>query len=90
MRRSDGNGCGFILGLVFTLNIETIRDLLEALSGTELFAAEVYFLSHLPVKIDWTEVSGIVLMGLALSFLATLYPAWRAARLDPAEALRYE
>lgn len=85
-----GTVVGLILGLVFTLNIETILDLLEATSGTELFAAEVYFLSHLPAKIDWTEVSGIVLMGLALSFLATLYPAWRAARLDPVEALRYE
>ncbi len=85
-----GTIAGFILGLAFTLNIEAIRDLLEGISGTELFAAEIYFLSHLPVKIDWAEVSGIVLMGLALSFLATLYPAWRAARLDPVEALRYE
>ena len=85
-----GTIAGFILGLAFTLNIEAIRDLLEGISGTELFAAEIYFLSHLPVKIDWAEVSGIVLMGLVLSFLATLYPAWRAARLDPVEALRYE
>lgn len=85
-----GTIAGFILGLAFTLNIEVIRDVLEGISGTELFAAEIYFLSHLPVKIDWAEVSGIVLMGLVLSFLATLYPAWRAARLDPVEALRYE
>ncbi len=85
-----GTIAGFILGLAFTLNIEAIRDLLEGISGTELFAAEIYFLSHLPVKIDWAEISGIVLMGLVLSFLATLYPAWRAARLDPVEALRYE
>ena len=85
-----GTLAGFVLGLAFTLNIESIRDWLEAISGAELFAAEIYFLSHLPVKIDWAEVTGIVLMGLALSFLATLYPSWRAARLDPVEALRYE
>ncbi|MCE2510090.1 MAG: lipoprotein-releasing ABC transporter permease subunit [Alphaproteobacteria bacterium] len=85
-----GTILGSVLGLVFTLNIESVRDWLEGISGAELFAAEIYFLSHLPVKIDWAEITGIVLMGLALSFLATLYPSWRAARLDPVEALRYE
>lgn len=85
-----GTIAGFALGLAFTANIETIRGLIERLTGTELFAAEIYFLAHLPVKIDWTEIVGIVLMGLFLSVLATLYPSWRAARLDPVEALRYE
>ncbi|MGB1547335.1 MAG: lipoprotein-releasing ABC transporter permease subunit, partial [Alphaproteobacteria bacterium] len=85
-----GTIAGFVLGMAFTLNIESIRDWLEGISGAELFAAEIYFLSHLPVKVDWAEITGIVLMGLVLSFLATLYPSWRAARLDPVEALRYE
>ena len=85
-----GTLLGFVLGLAFTLNIETIRHWLEGLTGTELFAAEIYFLAHLPVKIDWMEVTGILVMGLGLSMLATLYPSWRAARLDPIEALRYE
>jgi len=85
-----GTIAGFVLGLAFSMNIETIRGWIERLTGTELFAAEIYFLAHLPVKIDWTEVIGIVLMGLVLSVLATLYPSWRAARLDPVEALRYE
>jgi lipoprotein-releasing system permease protein len=81
---------GFVLGLSFSLNIETIRQWIQGLIGTDLFAAEIYFLSRLPARVDPSEVTGIVIMGLALSFLATLYPSWRAARLDPAEALRYE
>ena len=60
------------------------------MTGTELFAAEIYFLSQLPAEVDSGEVATVVMMGLLLSFLATLYPAWRAARLDPVEALRYE
>lgn len=81
---------GFCLGLWFSLNIETIRQWIQSITGTELFAAEIYFLSQLPAKVDPTEVVTTVLMGLGLSFLATIYPSWRAARLDPAEALRYE
>jgi lipoprotein-releasing system permease protein len=85
-----GTAAGFALGLAFSLNIETIREWLETLTGTELFAAEIYFLSQLPAKVDPVEVGVVVTMALTLSFLATLYPAWRAARLDPVEALRYE
>jgi lipoprotein-releasing system permease protein len=85
-----GTLLGFTLGLAFALNIETIRRWIEGLTNTELFAAEIYFLSHLPAKIDPTEVAAVVVMGLGLSFLATLYPSWRAARIDPVEALRYE
>ncbi|HEX6956837.1 MAG TPA: lipoprotein-releasing ABC transporter permease subunit [Ferrovibrio sp.] len=85
-----GTATGFVLGLVFSLNIETIRQWLQNLTGTELFSAEIYFLSKLPAKVENTQVLAVVLMGLALSFLATLYPSWRAARLDPVEALRYE
>ena len=85
-----GTCAGFGLGLLFSLNIETIRQWVQGLTGTELFAAEIYFLSKLPAVVDPKEVAAVVLMGFGLSFLATLYPSWRAARLDPAEALRYE
>jgi lipoprotein-releasing system permease protein len=57
---------------------------------TDLFSAEIYFFTRIPARIDCHEVAAVVFMALALSFLATLYPSWRAARLDPVEALRYE
>ncbi len=85
-----GTLAGFGLGLSFATNIETIRQWIQGLTGTDLFAAEIYFLSKLPAVVDPTEVITVVAMGLALSFAATLYPSWRAARTDPAEALRYE
>ncbi len=78
------------MGVAFADNIATLQGWLEGLTGTNLFAAEVYFLSQLPAEIDWGEVTAVVLMGLGLSLLATIYPSWRAARLDPVEALRYE
>ena len=71
-------------------NIETIRQWLQSLTGTTLFDPTIYFLSQLPAKVDPVEVAEIVIMALALSVLATIYPSWRAARLDPVEALRYE
>jgi lipoprotein-releasing system permease protein len=85
-----GTLIGFVIGLLFCLNIETIRQGLQALTGTELFSPEVYFLSRLPAVINWREVAQVVGMGLGLSLLATLYPSWRAARMDPIEALRNE
>jgi lipoprotein-releasing system permease protein len=85
-----GTLAGFLLGLGFAANIETIRQWLQVFTGTDLFSAEIYFLSHLPARIETGDVASVVAMGLALSLLATLYPAWRAARLDPVEALRYE
>ena len=85
-----GTVAGFALGLAFADNIESIRQGLQSLLHTTLFPAEVYFLSQLPAIVDPGEVATVVIMALALSFLATIYPAWRAARLDPVEALRYE
>jgi lipoprotein-releasing system permease protein len=81
---------GVALGLSFALNIEKIRQVLQSLTGRELFSAEIYFLSRLPAKVDPTEVLTVVAIALVLSFAATIYPSWRAARLDPVEALRYE
>lgn len=85
-----GTFAGFILGLLFCLNIEEIRQALQTLTGTQLFQAEIYFLSRLPAEVDTMEVISVVGMGLGLSFLATIYPSWRAAKLEPVEALRYE
>lgn len=85
-----GTLVGFFVGLVICLNIESIRQFLSWLTSTELFSPELYFLSKLPAEIDVGETTAVVIMALTLSFLATLYPSWRAARLDPVEALRYE
>ena len=85
-----GTMAGTVVGVLFCWNIDTIKTAIEGLSGTELFAAEIYFLSNLPAKIDPGEVMLVVAMALGLSFVASLYPAWRASRIAPAEALRYE
>ncbi|MDD4616257.1 MAG: lipoprotein-releasing ABC transporter permease subunit [Alphaproteobacteria bacterium] len=85
-----GTTAGLILGLLLAKNIEAIRQIVQKITQTDPFAPEVYFLTHMPSVVDPADIVRIVLMALALSFLATLYPAWRAARLDPVEALRYE
>ncbi|HET7849934.1 MAG TPA: lipoprotein-releasing ABC transporter permease subunit [Pseudolabrys sp.] len=85
-----GTVVGFLLGVVVCLNIESIRQFLSWVTSTEIFSPEIYFLSHLPADMDTGETAAVVVMALSLSLLATLYPSWRAARLDPVEALRYE
>jgi lipoprotein-releasing system permease protein len=84
-----GTLAGFGLGLLISLNVESIRQLLSRLTNTNLFPAELYFLSRLPAEVDGSEVVLVVSLALGLSLLATLYPSWRAARLDPVQALRY-
>jgi lipoprotein-releasing system permease protein len=85
-----GTLTGFALGVVFCLNIDSIRVFLESLTGTVLWSPEIRWLSQIPARMETGEVIGVLLMALGLSFVATIYPAWRAARLDPVEALRYE
>ena len=85
-----GTFAGFIIGTMVCLNVESIRQFLSWLTSTELFSPELYFLSKLPAEMDPGETFAVLAMALALSLLATLYPSWRAARLDPIEALRYE
>ena len=84
-----GTLAGFLLGLVVSLNVESIRRVLSGLTGANLFPAELYFLSRLPAEVDGREVATVVIVAMVLSLLATTYPSWRAARLDPVEALRY-
>jgi lipoprotein-releasing system permease protein len=85
-----GTLLGLLVGVLFCLNIETIQGWVERVTGTSVFNPEVYYLTHLPAKLDWYEVLQVILMALVLSLLATLYPSWRAARTDPVEALRHE
>jgi lipoprotein-releasing system permease protein len=85
-----GTLTGVGLGVLFSANIAAIQDFLERMIDTRLFSPEIYFLSQVPAVVDPGEVGQVIAMALALSFLAPIFPAWRAARLDPVEALRYE
>ena len=87
---SIGTIFGTCLGLVVCWNIDTIKQFIERLADTTLFPAEIYYLAKLPAVVDVTEVLSVVTMALVLSFVASLYPAWRAASISPAEVLRYE
>lgn len=86
----SGTLAGLLLGALICWNVDAIRRFIMAISETEIFSPEIYYLSKLPADMNGTETASIVIIALILSFLATLYPAWRAAHLDPVEALRYE
>ena len=85
-----GTFAGFVLGVIVCLNVESIRQFFTWLSGTVIFDPELYFLSQLPAEMNVGETVSVIVMALSLSFLATIFPAWRASRLDPVQALRYE
>jgi len=85
-----GTVAGVALGVIVCLNIESIRQFFSWVSGTVLFDPELYFLSQLPADMNVSETISVVVMALSLSFMATIFPAWRASRLDPVQALRYE
>ncbi len=81
---------GTILGVIIAIYVEPIRQFFQWMTGRDLFPAELYYLSELPSKLVWTDVFGIALIAVLLAFLATLYPAWKAANTDPVEVLRGE
>lgn len=85
-----GTIAGLILGVVFAINIDAIRNLVSRLTGAQLFDPNVYYLKTMPAQIDVSETISVVAMALVLSVLATLYPSWKASKLDPVDALRYE
>jgi lipoprotein-releasing system permease protein len=84
-----GTLVGLLVGMLICQNIEAIRQFVSWITNTEMFPEKLYFLSKLPAEIAFAETAAVVIMALTLSFLATLYPSWRAARLDPVDALRY-
>jgi len=85
-----GTAAGLALGALVSIYIDEIQRFVEWATGQSVFSADVYFLNRLPAKVDWLEVAIIVGFSLAMSMVCTLPPAWRASRLDPVEALRYE
>jgi lipoprotein-releasing system permease protein len=86
----SGTLIGTAIGIVFCRNIVAIQHFIEGLTGGQVFDSRAFLLTTLPDQVDWTDVSRVVILGLALSLLATIYPSWKAARTDPVEALRHE
>ena len=85
-----GTLAGCLFGILFCLRIDEIRQFVAWITGTTVFDPTIYYLTKLPADLNWQTTGVIVAMALVLSVLATLYPSWRASRLDPVEALRYE
>ena len=85
-----GTLIGVAIGVLIASNVETIVPWIEHLTGTQFMPADVYYISEVPSRLDWNDVWHVGLMAFGLSFLATIYPAWSASRVQPAEALRYE
>lgn len=85
-----GTALGLAVGTLFCIFIDPIQSVVEKVTGVSVFNADTYFLSRLPASVQWSEVLGVVIVSLIMSFAATLPPAWRASRIDPVEALRYE
>jgi lipoprotein-releasing system permease protein len=85
-----GTVTGVLLGILLSLNIDTIVPFIENLIGRQIFPAEVFYISQIPSDLHWNDVGWIALAALVFSVLATVYPAWRASKVQPAESLRYE
>tara|TARA_Y100001947_G_C10121701_1_gene211578 strand:- start:179 stop:553 length:375 start_codon:yes stop_codon:yes gene_type:complete len=85
-----GTFIGSVLGIVLSLNIESIRYFVSILFGQELFSPQIYFLSTLPSNINFNEVFVVIGLSIILTLLASMFPAWKASKISPAEALRYE
>jgi lipoprotein-releasing system permease protein len=85
-----GTVLGVVGGIVLTLNLEHILRGIERVLGVQLMPEDVYYITGLPTQLEASDVTIIAIVALAMAFLATIYPAWRAARTAPAEALRYE
>jgi lipoprotein-releasing system permease protein len=85
-----GTVLGAAFGILVALNIETIVPFIESLFNVQFLAKDVYYISDLPSDLAWSDVTTIVTVSFILSLLATLYPSYKASRINPAEALRYE
>lgn len=85
-----GTLIGLLLGVVAALNVSDAIAWLERILGTQFLNGDVYFINYLPSQLEWSDVSFIVVVAFSMTVLATLYPAWRASKVEPAEALRYE
>ena len=85
-----GTFFGSLFGIVFAKNIDTIKNWLEGLTNTDLFSAEIYFLSNLPAKVEFSEVLYVVITSLIICFIASFYPAWKASKMNPIDLIRKE